>query len=101
MQHSYAQEALNQTKYAEGTKIQDHIKLLWTRKAAVDNLSTSVMTDEAWQDIIICSIPSMSKWLPVIPSLYALLSSLDVISILTCSWNGPWKVYHQQRREFL
>ena len=48
MQRSHAQEALNQTKYVEGTEIQDHIKLLWTRRAAVDNLSTSVMTDKTW-----------------------------------------------------
>jgi len=43
MCRSYAQEALNKTLYAEGTSIQDHIKLLRTRKAAVDNLSTSTV----------------------------------------------------------
>jgi gag-polypeptide of LTR copia-type len=46
MRRSHAQEALNRTEYAEGTEIQDHIKLLRTRKAAVDNLSSQIMTDE-------------------------------------------------------
>src|SRR6202522_2608805 len=49
MRRSHAQEALNRTEYVEGTVIQDHIKLLRTRRAAVDNLSTSVMTDETWR----------------------------------------------------
>ena len=63
MHCSHAQEALNQTLYAEGMEIQNHIKLLWTRKAAVDNLSTSVMNDETWRGIVIRSIPPMPKWL--------------------------------------
>ena len=63
MRHSHAQEALNWTIYAEGTEIQDHIKPLWTWKAAVDNLSTSAMSNEAWRGIIIWSIPPMLKWL--------------------------------------
>src|SRR5277367_6047240 len=46
MRRSHAQEALNRTEYTEGTEIQDHIKLLRTRKAAVDSLSTSHMSDE-------------------------------------------------------
>ena len=82
MRRSHAQENLNQTQYAEGTDIQDHIKLLRTRKAAVDNLSSSTMTEEAWRGIIIRSIPPTPKWLPVIPSLYALSSSADVVSTL-------------------
>jgi hypothetical protein len=45
MRRSHAQELLNRTEYAEGTDIQDHIKLLRTRRAAVDNLSTQVMSD--------------------------------------------------------
>ena len=57
MRRSHAQEALNWTEYVEGTEIQDHIKLLRTRRAALDNLSTSVMTDETWRGIIIRSIP--------------------------------------------
>ena len=68
--------------YAEGMEIQDHIKLLWTWKAAVDNLSTSVMSNEAWRGVIIQSIPPTSKWLPVIPSLYAMTSLADIISTL-------------------
>jgi len=82
MRRSHAQEALNRTEYVEGTEIQDHIKLLRTRRADVDNLSTSVMTDETWRGIIIRSIPPTQKWLPVIPSLYALSSSADIISTL-------------------
>src|SRR5271156_4949348 len=35
MRRSHAQEALNRTEYTEGTEIQEHIKLLRTRKAAV------------------------------------------------------------------
>src|SRR6202522_2751124 len=80
MQCSHAQEALNRTEYVEGTEIQDHIKVLRTRRAAVDNLSTSVMTDETWRGIIIRSIPPTQKWLPVIPSLYTMSSSADIIS---------------------
>ena len=82
MRRSHAQELLNCTLYVEGTEIQDHIKLLRMRKAAVDNLSTSVMNDEAWRGIIIRSIPPTSKWLPVIPSLYSMSTSADIISTL-------------------
>ena len=82
MRRSHAQEALNRTIYAEGTEIQDHIKLLRTRKAAVDSLSTVAMTDENWRGVIIRSIPPTAKWLPVIPSLYAMSSSADVVSTL-------------------
>jgi hypothetical protein len=82
MRRSHAQEALNRTVYAEGTEIQDHIKLLRTRRAAVDNLSTPAMTDETWRGVIIRSIPPTTKWLPVIPSLYSMGSSVDVISTL-------------------
>ena len=48
MRRSHVQEALNWTTYVEGTDIREHIKLLWTRKAAVDNLTTSSMSDETW-----------------------------------------------------
>src|SRR5271155_4719186 len=82
MRRSHAQEALNRTEYVEGTEIQDHIKLLRTRRAALDNLSTSVMTDETWCGIIIRSIPPTQKWLHVIPSLYTISSSADIISTL-------------------
>jgi hypothetical protein len=82
MRRSHAQEALNRTEYTEGTEIQDHIKLLRTRKAAVDNLSTSTMSDETWRGIIIRSIPPTPKWLPVIPSLYSMTTSADIISTL-------------------
>ena len=82
MRRSHAQEALNRTEYAEGMEIQDHIKLLRTRRAAVDSLSTSAMDDETWRGIIIRSIPPTMKWLPVIPSLYAMSSSADIISTL-------------------
>jgi hypothetical protein len=82
MRRSYAQEALNRTEYVEGTDIQEHIKLLRTRKTALDNLSTTVMTDETWRGVIIRSIPPTPKWLPVIPSLYSLTSAADIISTL-------------------
>ena len=82
MRRSHAQEALNRTEYAEGTGIQEHIKLLRTRKAAVDNLSTSTMSDETWRGIIIRSIPPTPKWLPVIPSLYSMTTSADIVSTL-------------------
>src|SRR6202789_2169896 len=82
MRRSYAQEALNKTTYDEGTDIQEHIKLLRTRKAAVDNLDASVISDEAWRGVIIRSIPPTARWLPVIPSFYAIASSADIISPL-------------------
>jgi gag-polypeptide of LTR copia-type len=82
MRQSHAQEALNQTEYTEGTDIQEHIKLLRTRKAAIDNLSTSAMSDETWRGVIIRSIPPTPKWLPVIPSLYSMTSSADIVSTL-------------------
>ena len=40
------------------------------------------MSDETWCSIIIWSIPPTAKWLPVIPSLYGMLSSADIISTL-------------------
>lgn len=82
MRCSHAQEALNKTVYAEGTSVQEHIKLLRTRRAAVDNLSTDPMSDEAWRGILIRSIPPTARWLPVIPSLYTLASSADIVSNL-------------------
>jgi gag-polypeptide of LTR copia-type len=78
MRRSHAQEALNRTMFVEGTDIREHVKLLRTRKAALDNLMTSSMTDETWRGILIQSIPPTSKWLLVIPSLYALTSSASV-----------------------
>ena len=82
MRRSHAQETLDRTIYAEGMSIQDHVKLLRTRRAAVDNLSTMSMTDETWRGIIIRSIPPSPKWLPVIPSLYTMTSSADLVSTL-------------------
>jgi hypothetical protein len=82
MRRSHAQETVNRTKYVEETEIQGHIKLLRTRKAALDNLSTQPMSDETWRGIIIRSIPTTPKWLPVIPSLYSMSSSADIISTL-------------------
>ena len=52
------------------------------QKVAVDNLSTSVMNDETWRGIIVRSIPPTPKWLPVIPSLYAMSTLADIISTL-------------------
>jgi hypothetical protein len=82
MRRSHAQEALNRIVYVEGTEIQDHIKLLQTRRAAVNNMSTSPMSDETWRGVIIQSIPPTPKWLPVIPSLYTMSSSADIVSTL-------------------
>ena len=82
MRRSHAQEALNRTTYEEGTDIQEHIKILRTRKVMLDNLSTSGMNDEAWRGIIIRSIPPTAKWLPVISSLYSMSTSADIISTL-------------------
>jgi hypothetical protein len=82
MRRSHAQEALNRTIYVEGTDIQEHIKLLRTRKAALNNLSTSAMDDEAWRGIIIRSLPTSNKWLPVIPALYGMTNSASIISTL-------------------
>jgi hypothetical protein len=80
MRRSHAQEALNRTEFVKGSDIQDHIKLLRTRKVAVDNLSTQAMLDETWRGILIRSIPPSAKWLPVIPSLYSMTTSADIIS---------------------
>ena len=82
MQRSHAQEALNQTLYVEDTDIQEHLKILQTRKAAMDSLSTSAMTSETWKGIVIHSIPPTMKWLPVIPSLYVMMSTTDIFSAL-------------------
>ena len=82
MWRSHAQELLNQTTYTEGASVQEHIKLLRTRKAAVDNLSTTAMNDETWRGIIIRSIPPTPRWLLVIPPLYTLISPADIVSIL-------------------
>ncbi len=82
MRRSHAQEALDRTVYAKDSDIQEHIKILRTCKAAVDNLSTSTMADEAWKGIIIWSIPPTTKWLPVIPSLYSMKTSADIFSTL-------------------
>jgi hypothetical protein len=82
MRRSHAQELLNRTVYAEDGNVQDHIKLLRTRRAAVDNLSDTPMKDETWRGILIRSIPPTSRWLPVIPSLYTLSSSADIVSTI-------------------
>jgi len=59
MHRSHAQELLNKAMYAEGASVQDHIKLLRTRKAAVNNLSTSMMSNETWWEVIISSGKSL------------------------------------------
>src|SRR5258705_13558519 len=82
MRRSHAQEALDQTVYAEDSDIQEHIKLLRTRKVAVDNLSNTAMADETWKGIVIRSIPPTTKWLPVISSLYMMTTTADVFSSL-------------------
>ncbi len=84
MRKSHAQEVLNWTVYAEDSNIQEHhdIKLLRTCKAAVDSLSMPVMTDETWKGIIVRSIPPTARWLLVVPSLYAMTSTADIISTL-------------------
>ena len=53
MRRSHTQEALDRTVYTEDSDIQEHIKLLRIHKAAVDNLSMSKMTNEAWKGIVI------------------------------------------------
>jgi hypothetical protein len=40
------------------------------------------MSDETWRGIIIRSIPPTANWLPVIPSLYTMATSADIISTL-------------------
>jgi hypothetical protein len=82
MRRSHAQELLNKTTYTDRASVQDHIKMLHTQKAAVDDLSAMAMNDETWCGIIICSIPSTPRWLPVIPSLYTLAFPADIVSIL-------------------
>ena len=78
----HAQEALNRMTYIEGMEIQEHIKLLWTQKATIDNLSTFLMGDETWRGVIIWSILPTAKWLPVIPSLYTMSSFADIVLTL-------------------
>ena len=82
MRRSHAQELLNKTTYTDRASVQDHVKLLRIRKAAVDNLSVTAMNDETWRGIIIRSIPPTPRWLPVIPSLYTLTSPADIVSNL-------------------
>ena len=41
------------------------------------------MSDETWRGIIIRSIPPTTNWLPVIPSLYTMATSADIISTLS------------------
>ena len=48
----------------------------------MDNLSMKAMEDETWWGIIIHSIPPTAKWLPVIPSLYTMISSTNLVSTL-------------------
>ena len=82
MRWSHAHEALNRTKFVEGGDIQEHLKVLRARKATLNNLSSSVMSDETWRGIIIRSIPPTAKWLPVIPSLYSMTTSANIILTL-------------------
>ena len=82
MRRSHALEALNQTKYEVGANIQDHLKLLRARRVAMDNLSNAPMSDAEWRGVIIRSLPTTPKWLPVIPSLYLMTTSGDIVSTL-------------------
>ena len=86
MRRSYAEEALNRTKYTDGTDVREHLMLLRSRKAALDAFMTPPMTDETWKGIIIRSFPPTPQWLPVIPSLYSLPTSLDVFAMLDAHW---------------
>src|SRR6266545_1011452 len=81
MRRSHAQEALDQTMYAEDSNIQEHLKTLRICKVAVENLSSSTITKENWRGIIIRSILPTPRWLPVLPSLYG-MKPADIFATL-------------------
>jgi hypothetical protein len=65
MRRSHAQEVLNRTIFVEGTDIQEHIKLLRTRKAAVENLSMAVMSERPGGGLLSDLFPLLQSGSPL------------------------------------
>lgn len=84
MRLSEAKRALGNRKYIEGEDIEEFVKDMRTKRKAVDDLSDvgKSMEDTEFRGTLIRAMPLTSNWLPMIPSLYACMSSSDIIVLL-------------------
>ncbi len=79
---SKAESALNALKFDGNSVIDAHVSELHTQRQAVNDLSTTAMSDQVFHGIIIRSILPTDNWMPILPSLYSLPTLMDIISHL-------------------
>ncbi|KAK0242140.1 hypothetical protein EDD85DRAFT_785306 [Armillaria nabsnona] len=76
---SEAEASLNATKFNRNSDINAHVADLCMKQHAVNDLHTTALTDQEFKGIIICSIIPMDNWMPILPSLYQMATSSDII----------------------
>ncbi|KAK0221147.1 hypothetical protein EDD85DRAFT_960314 [Armillaria nabsnona] len=79
---SEAEASLNGAKFNGNSNIDTHVADLCTKRHAVNDLHTTALSDQEFKGIIIRSIISTDHWMPILPSLYQMPTSSDVISHL-------------------
>lgn len=79
---SEAEASLNSAKFDGNSDINAHVADLRTKRRAVNDLRTMALTDQEFKGIIIRSIIPTDNWMPILPSLYQMATSSDIISHL-------------------
>ncbi len=79
---SEAEASLNATKFDGNSDINAHVADLHTKRHAVNDLRATALTDQEFKGIIIRSIVPTDNWMPILPSLYQMATSSDIISHL-------------------
>ncbi|PBK72085.1 hypothetical protein ARMSODRAFT_1016071 [Armillaria solidipes] len=79
---SEAETSLNAVKFDSTGDLDAYISELRTKKLAVNDLHKTPLTDQEFHGIIIRSILPTDNWMPILPSLYQMPTSSDIISHL-------------------
>ncbi len=79
---SEAEASLNSAKFDGNSDINAHIADLRMKRWAVNDLCMMALTDQEFKGIIIHSIIPMDNWMPILPSLYQMAMSSNIISHL-------------------
>ncbi len=79
---SEAEASLNAAKFDGNSDIDTHVADLHTKRCAINDLRTTALSDQEFKGIIIRSIIPTDHWMPILPSLYQMPTSSDVISHL-------------------
>ncbi len=79
---SEAETSLNTVKFDGTGDLDAHISELHTKKLTVNDLCKTPLTDQEFCGIIIRSILPTDNWMPILPSLYQMPMSSNIISHL-------------------